>query len=122
MNYISKKTILFVTAAASLLLTGCVKEVFPSNGTLTDDQVKDYPVSMLIDGIAVSMMSANTAGFYSTYGDQTDFGIPSIHLRTEYMLEDIVSVGNRNYNQFNTYVADLYMSADYQYCSYFWAC
>ena len=57
MNYISKKTILFVTAAASLLLTGCVKEVFPSNGTLTDDQVKDYPVSMQIDGIEIQQDS-----------------------------------------------------------------
>ena len=113
---------LFIVLFAVVSLTGCIKEIYPANGTLTDEQMKDYPVSMLLDGLSVDMMAAETAGYYSAYGDQTDFGLPAIHLRTEYMLEDLVSVGNVNYNQFNTYVASLYMNSDYQYCGYFWDC
>lgn len=103
-----------------VLATGCITEAIPENGTLTSGQLEEYSVEMLLNGLPADMMASETAGYYSAYGDQTDFGLPSIHLRTDYMLEDIVSLGIPNYNQFNYYVADLSMGADYQYCAYFW--
>ncbi len=103
-----------------VLATGCITEAFPENGTLTDSQLKEYSVGMILNGLPADMMASETAGYYAAYGDQTDFGLPSIHLRTEYMLEDIVALGTPNYNQFNYYVADLFMGANYQYCGYFW--
>ena len=106
--------------AVPVLAAGCIEEAFPDNGTFTDDQLDEYSVELLLNGLPADLMSSNTAGYYSSYGDQTDFGYPSICLRTDYMLADIVSLGTPNYNQFNYYIGCLSMGPDYQYCGYYW--
>ena len=69
------------------------------------------------------MMTSNLLGWASSnsYGDHTDFGIGAIHLKTEFMLEDMVTSGdNPYYNRFYPYVLNRSQGERYIYCAYFW--
>jgi hypothetical protein len=69
------------------------------------------------------MMTSNLLGWASSdsYGDHTEFGIGAIHLKTEFMLEDMVtSGGNPYYNRFYPYVLNRSQGERYIYCAYFW--
>ena len=117
-------TKIFAVISASVFAAGCIEETFPQGGTVTKDQVlaSDNSMSTMVNGIPGSMMGANTAGYYTNYGQQSDFGIPAIHLMTENMLEDLAFAGNPGYNHFGSYYGNLYQGDAYTNCAYFWDC
>ena len=115
----------FSAICASALLVGCIQETFPQGATQTQEQVSasNSALSAMINAIPVAMMKANTAGYIDAYDDHTDFGIGGIHLRTEFMLEDLATSGdNPYYNRFFTYAQNQAQGEVYIYCAYFWDC
>ena len=112
---------------AALLLSGCIKETLPQGSVQTQDQVSESESALqaMANAIPASMMTSNVLGWAasSSYGDHTDFGIGAIHLKTEFMLEDMVTSGdNPYYNRFYAYVMNRNQGERYIYCAYFWQC
>ena len=91
--------------ALMVALSGCVSETIPQGSVQTQDQVaqSESALQAMANAIPASMMTSNLLGWASSdsYGDHTDFGIGGIHLRTDFMLEDMVTSGdNPYYNRF----------------------
>ena len=112
---------------AALLLSGCIKETLPQGSVQTQGQVSESKSALqaMVNAIPASMMTSNVLGWAasSSYGDHTDFGIGAIHLKTEFMLEDMVTSGdNPYYNRFYAYVMNRNQGERYIYCAYFWQC
>ena len=123
MKNIIKATI--VLGAAALLASGCIKETFPTGSTQTKDQVSKQPSAIdgLLNSIPAAMVSTGTAGHYSSYGVHYDFGIGAIHMATEFMLEDIATLGdNPYYNRFYAWCMNQAQGDIYISCAYFWDC
>ena len=121
------KTIYIYIIGAALLLSGCIKESFPQGSVQTQEQVSqsESALQAMANAIPASMMTSNLLGWASSssYGDHTDFGIGAIHLKTEFMLEDMVTSGdNPYYNRFYAYVLNRSQGERYIYCAYFWQC
>ena len=114
----------FAIFSIALAAAGCVKETFPTGGTITEGQVETSPNSLqyMVNGIPSAMMASGTAGYASQYGYHADFGIAGIHLMTESMLEDLTVSGDLGYFWFGAFFQNVSMGADYIYCSYFWDC
>lgn len=113
----------FGILTACVVAAGCIQEAFPEGATLTQDQMEksDNYVDGLIKGLSTSMNSFNTAGFYSAYGYHTDFGIGAIHLMTEFMLNDLATIGsNPYYNRFYSAALNQAQGFEYTQCAYFW--
>ena len=96
------KSLLFVAAAA--VATGCIKETLPQSSVVTSGQVAESSSALeaMLKSIPSAMVATGTAGYMSKYDHHGDFGIGNIHLATENMLEDFVTLGenpyyNRNY-------------------------
>ncbi|MGN0191304.1 MAG: RagB/SusD family nutrient uptake outer membrane protein [Candidatus Cryptobacteroides sp.] len=111
-----------VLAAASLVFAGCIEEAFLSGNVLSVSDGETVNVDQSVNGLAVEMMGAGLSGFYGTYGFHIDFGIPSIHIMTDSMLEDLVMCGDYDYNQYNNYAMNLGQGSTGAYASYFWIC
>lgn len=112
---------------AALLLSGCIKETLPQGSVQTQGQVSESESALqaMANAIPASMMTSNVLGWAasSSYGDHTDFGIGAIHLKTEFMLEDMVTSGdNPYYNRFYAYIMNRNQGERYIYCAYFWQC
>ena len=112
---------------AALLLSGCIKETLPQGSVQTQGQVSESKSALqaMVNAIPASMMTSNVLGWAasSSYGDHTDFGIGAIHLKTEFMLEDMVTSGdNPYYNRFYAYIMNRNQGERYIYCAYFWQC
>ena len=112
-----------VLSALLVLATGCIKETFPQGSTQTAAQVakSDGALDAMINAIPVSMMGTNELGYYSSYGVHWDYGIGAIHMATEFMLEDMATLGDNPY--YNRYYAWAYNQSQgdrYIYCAYFW--
>lgn len=110
-----------------MMFSGCIKENFPQGSVQTQDQVSESESALhaVANAIPASMMTSNLLGWASSnsYGDHTDFGIGAIHLKTEFMLEDMVTSGdNPYYNRFYPYVLNRSQGERYIYCAYFWQC
>ena len=108
-------------AASLALATACVEETIPRGGSLTENQVSGLKQSTdyMINYLASSMMATETMG----YGLPSDFGIGSIHIMTDCMLEDIACMAsNTGYFWYGDYAACTYQGSRYIYCSYFWDC
>ena len=94
------KTIYIYIIGAALLLSGCIKESFPQGSVQTQEQVSqsESALQAMANAIPASMMTSNLLGWASSssYGDHTDFGIGAIHLKTEFMLEDMVTSGDNH--------------------------
>ncbi len=114
----------FAIFSIALIAAGCVKETFPTGGTVTEEQLESSPNALqyMVNGIPSAMMASGTAGYASNYGYHADFGIPGIHLMTESMLEDLTVSGDLGYFWFGAFFQNVSMGADYIYCSYFWDC
>lgn len=120
-----KKTLyIFIAALTGLtMMTSCIQEVNPVGGSRTQAQISGSKTAMLsmIKAVPASMTTSGTGGYASSYGDHTDFGIPSIHLRLEHMLEDLVTMSeNPFYNRFYAYSMNEAQGYQYTYCAYFW--
>lgn len=108
-------------------LAGCVSETLPQGSVQTQGQVSssESALQAMANSIPASMMTSNFLGWASSdsYGDHTDFGIGAIHLRTDFMLEDMVTSGdNPYYNRFYSYVMNRNQGERYISCAYFWQC
>ena len=118
------KTLKYISIAVGLVLaTGCIKETFPQGSTQTSAQVAKSPSALaaMVNAIPSSMTSTNFLGYYSTYGEHSDFGYPSIAFRTENMLEDLAFGGEETgYNWASSYARNTAQSSEYTACSYFW--
>lgn len=120
-----KKISIFAVVTATLFFAGCIKETFPQAGYQTQDQVdkSEFGVKGLVDAIPASMMSANTAGYLSTYGTHVDFGIPAIHIMTESMLEDLAILSSSLGSfQFYMFLYNVGQNDQSWPISYFWDC
>ena len=111
----------------AVVLDGCVSETLPQGSVQTQGQVAESESALqaMANAIPASMMTSNFLGWASSdsYGDHTDFGIGAIHLRTDFMLEDMVTSGdNPYYNRFYSYVMNRNQGERYIYCAYFWQC
>jgi len=117
-----KKIINILACISVLASTGCIKETLPQGSTQTAAQVSnsEFALSGLINAIPAQMSNFNAFGFYDSYDEQMDYGIPAIHLATEYMLDDCVILGEPGYNQFYYYYYNSYQGPRYYICSYFW--
>ena len=108
-----------------MIISGCVKESLPQGSVQTQDQVSESESALqaISNAIPASMMTSDVLGWVGGYGDHTDFGIGAIHLKTEFMLEDMVTSGdNPYYNRFYPYVLNRSQGERYIYCAYFWQC
>ena len=120
------KHILYI-AASVIFFSGCIAETLPQGSVQTEGQVSgsESALQAMANAIPASMMTSNVLGWASSssYGDHTDFGIGAIHLKTEFMLEDMVTSGdNPYYNRFYPYVLNRSQGERYIYCAYFWQC
>lgn len=118
-----KKTLYIITViAVSLSLTGCIKEALPQGSTQTAKQVEssEFALSGLINSIASGMSAFDAYGLYDSYEDQFDFGLPAVHLMTEYMLEDVTLLGEPGYNQFYYHYMNLYQAGQWWLSAYYW--
>ena len=120
------KHILYI-AASVIFFSGCIAETLPQGSVQTEGQVSESESALqaMANAIPASMMTSNVLGWASSssYGDHTDFGIGAIHLKTEFMLEDMVTSGdNPYYNRFYPYVLNRSQGERYIYCAYFWQC
>ena len=121
------RTLYINVMMAALLLSGCIKVTYPQGSIQTQEQVSqsESALQAMANAIPASMMTSNLLGWASSssYGDHTDFGISAIHLKTEFMLEDMVTSGdNPYYNRFYAYVLNRSQGERYIYCAYFWQC
>lgn len=105
-----------VLVSLVLVSTGCIKESFPDGATIVDEP----SIESLLNGLPASMTAAGSSGFYASTGFHVDFGIPSIHIMTECMLEDLVMCGEGGYFQYNNYAMNLGQGPTGSYASYYW--
>ena len=112
---------------AAVSMSACVRENLPQGSVQTQGQVaeSESAIKAMANAIPASMMTSNVLGWASSdsYGDHTDFGIGGIHLRTDFMLEDMATSGdNPYYNRFYSYVMNRNQGERYISCAYFWQC
>ncbi len=115
-NILKISTVLLVAAP---LLTGCIKESFPKGGSPTADQVADNEAAIeaLVGAMPAGMV---TAGAIDSR-QQTDFGIQSIALRTDFMCGDIAVMGAQiGYSHYNGYYMNQNQDSRFVFPAYFW--
>ena len=110
-------------SVVAITLSGCIKETFPKGSTVTEDQLtqSEGAIEYMLSGIPSAMTKAGTGGFYATYGWQFDFGLSSIQLATEFMLEDITALYELGYLWYSGFYQNQGMGSDYALCSFFWS-
>lgn len=106
-----------LAAASALLMTGCIEETFPENGTATSELVgaSSSALESALDGIAPQMSST-----YYVYGSQvheTDLGYVLFMIADTEMTGDMYPLGSnsgydwfRNYNTFAAVGGNTYFS------------
>ena len=107
-------------ASVVFVSIGCVSESLPQGSVQTQEQVaqSESALKAMANAIPASMMTSDVLGWVGTYGDHTDFGIGAIHLRTDFMLEDMVTSGdNPYYNRFYAYVMNRSQGERYISCA-----
>ena len=105
------------------LSASCIKETFPQGGTVTKEQVAKSTSALeaMANAIPSTMMRYDNQGYLSSYNHHGDFGIPAIHLSTDFLCGDLATSGpNPYYNRFYIYCMGLGMDKESWPCSYFW--
>ena len=116
-NIFKSIAIISLTAFA---FAGCMKETLPQGSTQTAAQVakSSSALQAMVNAIPSSMTTTNFLGFD---GDHWDFGLPSLHIVTESMLEDLVTMGDTpGYNRYYQWKANRFQGSDRDYCNYIW--
>ena len=120
-----KRIYIIIMVSIAFAAVGCVSETLPQGSVQTQEQVAESESALkaMANAIPASMMTSDVLGWVGSYGDHTDFGIAGIHLRTDFMLEDLVTSGdNPYYNRFYAYVMNRSQGERYISCAYFWQC
>lgn len=118
--YMKKIFQVFVLAAATTLsLSGCIEEVQPQNGTVSEEQAGNAPGSF---NNFVNNLTGNLTGSFN-YGNSSsnvfDFGYQSFFLVRDVEGQDIVASGSNNW--FSTWYSSVaYMASGYARCQYPW--
>ena len=102
---------------------GCIKETLPEGATQTKKQVAEstFALEGILRGLPAAMMTSGWSGYYTTYKWHTDFGMPAIHLYTEYMLNDLATMGDEPlYNRFYQSAMNSGQDARYAVTAYYW--
>lgn len=116
MKKISNK--ILIALVAQLIAAGCIEETFPESQAQLKDQVT---LEGLVNSFSITMMTPDMCSFLSSYGAQSDFGIPAIHLMTDSMCEDIAIMGaNPGYYQFYPWAYNMGMDDQSWPTGYFW--
>ena len=111
-----KHYILIFSAVMMSFLSGCIQEANPDGSTILEEP----EIESLLNGLPASMTAAGVSGFYGSTGFHVDFGIPSMHIMTDSMLEDLVLCGQGGYFQYNNYAMNLGQGPTGSYASYYW--
>lgn len=89
-----------VTLCAAFALSGCIKETFPKNGNITEDQMlaadTEVVLGKLLPGINSSML-----GMCYNSSMHSDYGQFSMGVFLDYSTDWIVNMGDPLYNHFN---------------------
>lgn len=113
-----KKTILYIFASAlvSVSLTGCIKEVFPTNGA-TADQVgsSSSALSSMVNAIPTQLILPGQNADYAW-----DFGYPAINVTLTCLSGDMVVLGDVGYDWFSNWMTNTALSEDYVTGYQFW--
>lgn len=115
--------IIFPVLSTVILAASCIEDTVPVGGSVTQAQVSASKSALksMINSIPATLYASGVAGYASSYGDHTDFGIPGVHLRMEHMLEDLATMSdNPYYNRFYAYDMNMAQGSEYTYCAYFW--
>ena len=116
MKKISNK--ILIALVAPFIAIGCIEETFPESQAQLKDQVT---LEGLVNSFSITMMTPDMCSFLSSYGAQSDFGIPAIHLMTDSMCEDIAIMGaNPGYYQFYPWAYNMGMNDQSWPTGYFW--
>ena len=110
---------ILVALAPALLLSSCIKEVTPLNGSATESQVMNSPLALQ------ALTAAIPTAMYlpGTYNSSLhcDFGYPAIRMITDAMLEEKIVVGdNTGYDWFGAWATGRSQGDGYAYAQYFW--
>ena len=106
----------FVALAATALLSGCIKETFPTS-VATSDQVAANPAALesQVNGIAAFVNKLDVVGAENHY----DWGYPSIGMIRDLMGEDMATVSSA-YEHFTAWIEARYISDRYMSMQYIW--
>ena len=106
----------FVALAATALLSGCIKETFPTS-VATSDQVAANPAALesQVNGIAAFVNKLDVVGAENHY----DWGYPSIGMIRDLMGEDMATVSS-SYEHFTAWIEARSISDRYMSMQYIW--
>ncbi len=103
---------LYTGVAAVMMLSGCIKEAFPTDRVL-EDQVS---VETLIKGIPAALVMPGSTGYASPW----DFSMPAVHLAMESMTGDLIVTGSTNYDWFQQWGMNDALGPEYAVGAIFW--
>lgn len=106
----------FVALTATALLSGCIKETFPTS-VATTEQVGANPTALeaQVNGMAAFVNTRDVLGA----GNHYDWGYPSIGLIRDLMGEDVATVSS-GYEHFSAWIEGRYQSDQYMATQYIW--
>lgn len=108
------KALIILTAPA--LLSSCIKEVFPEDGTVTSDQARES-LESTVRGLHAFMNKIDVLDRYPNH-THFDFGYPSIMIQREVLGQDLTM--NVRYGTFRFWQRVQYQSEDYTMSSMRW--
>jgi len=105
----------FVALTATALLSGCIKETFPTS-VATSDQVAANPAALesQVNGIAAFVNAIKILGV-----NHSEFGYPSMGMIRDLMGEDMATVSS-GYEHFGVWIEARAMSDQYAYAQQVW--
>ena len=108
-----------VALAPALLLSSCMQEVTPLNGSATESQVMNSPLALQALTAAIPTAMYLPGSYNSSL--HCDFGYPAIRMITDAMLEEKIIVGdNTGYDWFSAWATGRSQGDGYAYAQYFW--
>ena len=116
-NNILKYSVILLSVA---LASACIKETFPESSTQTAEQVAKSEDALKAQANALPVQMMRSAGILGSGSRHWDFGIPALHVATDFMLEDIATQGEPGYNHFGYWATNEYMGSEYVFAQGFW--
>ena len=109
---------ILVALAPALLLSSCMQEVTPLNGSATESQVMNSPLALQALTAAIPTAMYLPGSYNSSM--HCDFGYPAIRMITDAMLEEKIVVGdNTGYDWFGAWATGRSPGEGYAYAQYF---
>lgn len=108
--------IALVTVSASVLLTGCIKETFPTS-VASNEQVNASPTALeaMVNGMSAFVNHVSTVSSSAHY----DWGYPSIGIIRDMMCEDLAPISS-SYEWYSAWLNNHYQGDSYLYGQFIW--